>query len=161
VPLTPKPSACDGCTLHDRGVGFVPPTGPLTARVMILGQGPGDQEAYASRPFHEPAPSGGKLSRWINQAGGQRTDLMIANAIWCWKPKGTRNGLPFGNEEPTPGEIHQCAERHLAPLIARMPNLRRIIPVGTPAGRWALGVPAERNYERYVGTTVEKELPIE
>ena len=140
-------------------MGFVPPEGPLTAQLMYLGQGPGEQEALQSRPFVEVAPAGGRLSQWVHKAGGQRTDALVTNVVWCWKPKGYKAGLPFGNDEPTPAEIDHCYRAHLHPLIDQMPNLRWIIPLGAPAGRWALGVPEGQAYEPFVGTTSEKELP--
>lgn len=154
-----KPPQCDGCPARDRSVGFVPPAGPESATLAIVGQGPGEQEATFDQPFYPLAPSGSMLTRWLSRAGFKRSELLITNSVWCWLPAKRFNSTSGqGNRDPQPQEIAECWKRHLGPLLLRMPNLQRIVPVGTPALRWFFSLPAGRAAERYAGTTRRVDL---
>ena len=157
-----KPPPCLDCPAYGVGVGFVPPDGPRDARLALVGQGPGDQEAYHERPFYPQAPSGYRLDRWLYRSGigrNARTGPLVTNVVWCHLPKGRKAGRPFGNRDPERPEIEHCWRAHLGPLLDSMPKLERIVPIGTPAIRWFLGLEHDAPAEKYVGTTTRQELP--
>lgn len=167
-PLTNKPPSCEECDAYKWGLGFVRPEGPLTGPICFIGQGPGESEAYTSRPFHPEAPAGSRFGHWINGAGLQRVHCPIGNLVWCWLPKGKRGGSGWGNREPTLAEIRHCWTHHSGPWVWEWaakaelpPHLEYPIlqPVGVPAIKWILDIPWSRGGERYAGTIQLVELP--
>ena len=60
------------------------PTGPAPAKVMIVGEAPGDQEVRESAPF--VGASGQELSRMLMEAGIHRSQCFVTNVIRI-KPK--------------------------------------------------------------------------
>ncbi len=157
--MNPKPKACEGCPAYRWGVGFVPPEGPLGAKVALVGQGPGEQEAEFDRPFYEGAPSGWRLRNWLRQTRPPLLEkaCLFTNVVWCWLPKAKPGGVPKGNRAPTPAEVAYCTARHLLPLFATMPRLERVVAVGQPAAAFLLG--PERARQRFLGTTHRVHLP--
>jgi len=137
----PKPPGCQGCPAATLGTGFVPPEGPVGAEGAIIGQGPGQVEAYSGVPFS--GPTGHKLNLWLVKAKLHRHRLRIANVVQCWLPK---------NRPPTAAETSHCWDAHLQPLLAEMDNLRVVVPVGVPAIKTFLGPAAG---ETTAGTIVE------
>ena len=159
--MTEKPPACHGCPAYIKGRGFVPPTHPNhlnEVSVAVLGQGPGEQEAHASRPFHENAPAGSVLTRWLHGAGLARSTMWIGNTIQCWLPKGQKGGRWFGSIDPSNAMQMFCWQAHVGPSLSRLPNLKYVVPVGTPARRFLMGADIG---ERYCGTFTRGELPSE
>ncbi len=126
----PKPDACKGCPAHKAGRSFVRPQGPPTAELALIGQGPGEQEAYAGMPFI--GPTGQRLNRWLRSAGLERYELFITNVVWCWLPR---------NRAPTTAEVAYCRTAHWGPALAGLPNLKVLVPVGIPAASAILGEP--------------------
>ncbi len=135
----PKPPQCENCSARSWGVGYVPPQGPLDAKLAWVGQGPGDQEARTGVPFFEMAPSGSKATRWMYRAEFSRRDFVITNIVWCWLPERRTQVDAWGNRAPTQAEVAFCREAHWRPLLESMPNLHTIVPVGVPALRAFLG----------------------
>ena len=143
------------------------PTGGLlpeadSTHIVFVGQGPGETEARTSQPFHPNAPSGDLLTRWMYQAGLQRTEVLITNVVQCWLPKAKPNGTPVGNRDPKENEIKHCYAAHLRPLLEQYgflndnPDDRKVIvTVGAPASRTLLGDP---KVERHLGTMVRRDL---
>ena len=158
-----KPKGCEGCPGYDWGIGFVPPSGPRTSpTIAIVGQGPGDTEAQESIPFHPDAPAGWRLTRWLNQAGLNRSDLAIGNIVQCWMPAMKTRGHPTGNREPTKGEMDFCYARHVGPWLESLlaSGLRWIIPIGSPARGFLLkGTLKDPGQEKWVGTSIKGTLP--
>ena len=151
--MNPKPPSCEGCPARHWGVGFVPPEGPETARVALVGQGPGQQEAEFGRPFYEGAPAGWRLRNWMRQTKPPLLESrsLFTNVVWCWLPKEYRGSEPHGNRTPTQEEVQFCSSRHLDPLLARMPQLEQVVAIGKPAAEKFLG--PVRSGQRYLGTT--------
>ena len=71
--------ACQGCELYESATQAVFGEGPPTARIMVVGEQPGDHEDRAGRPFVGPA--GQLLDRAVLDAGLDRRELHIANAV--------------------------------------------------------------------------------
>ena len=121
MPVSPKPKSCQGCPAYRLPGGFVPSSGPSDAEVVVVGQGPGRDEAILGKPF--VGPSGMRLDRWLRRAGWQRSELLVTNVVWCHLP---------GNRPPTAEERRICWSRHLGPLIHSAPR-KLVIAVGVPA----------------------------
>ena len=64
-------NACRGCELYRRATQGVPGEGPARARLMLVGEQPGNDEDLAGRPFVGPA--GQLLDRALAEAGIART----------------------------------------------------------------------------------------
>ena len=93
-PTLPKLRAaavtCRGCHLWTLGTQTVFGEGPKRARVMIVGEQPGDQEDRAGHPF--VGPSGKLLDRALEEAKIDRDDVYVTNAVkhFKWKARGPR-----------------------------------------------------------------------
>lgn len=74
---------CTACPLCETATQAVFSEGPITARVMIIGEQPGDQEDRSGRPFIGPA--GELLDRALEEAGLQRGELYLTNAVKHFK----------------------------------------------------------------------------
>src|ERR671910_3347176 len=70
---------CRGCDLYKDATQAVFGEGPRGARVVMVGEQPGDKEDLAGRPFVGPA--GGILDRAIEEAGLIRDDVYITNVV--------------------------------------------------------------------------------
>ncbi len=70
---------CHGCELYRDATQAVFGEGPDDARVVLVGEQPGDKEDRAGRPFVGPA--GGMLDRAIDEAGLDRGDVYITNLV--------------------------------------------------------------------------------
>ncbi len=99
---------CPRCELSRTRTKAVPGEGPLTARVMLVGEGPGWHEDQQGRPFVGNA--GKFLNELLAKAGLKREDVFITNVVKCRPP---------GNRDPLPDEIAACApylERQIAAI---------------------------------------------
>jgi DNA polymerase len=141
-----RPPTCEGCPAHPTSLGWVPPIGPTTATIALIGQGPGREEAYESIPF--VGASGRMLDRWLMHAGLSREALHITNTVWCHLP---------GNRPPTLTETTHCWDHHVGPTLHSLPNLRVVVPVGIAAQRLLLW--SEGPGERLVGGVYRVRLP--
>jgi uracil-DNA glycosylase len=80
LPALRKAAAgCRGCDLFRDATQAVFGEGPEDARVVMVGEQPGDKEDRAGRPFVGPA--GGLLDRAIEEAGLSRDDVYITNVV--------------------------------------------------------------------------------
>jgi len=71
--------SCRGCELYEDATQGVFGEGPDDARIVMVGEQPGDKEDLAGRPFVGPA--GGMLDRAIEEAGLIRDDIYLTNAV--------------------------------------------------------------------------------
>jgi len=74
---------CQGCELYCNATQTVFGDGPLTARIMLVGEQPGDMEDLAGRPFVGPA--GKILDDALQQVGMERSDAYMTNAVKHFK----------------------------------------------------------------------------
>ncbi|ALH81827.1 UdgX family uracil-DNA binding protein [Sphingopyxis macrogoltabida] len=95
---------CTRCPLYCNATQGVAGEGPQTARIMLVGEQPGDQEDLQGRPFVGPA--GLVLNEALEEAGIDRTRLFLTNAVKHFKfePRGKRRL----HQNPTTGEIDIC-----------------------------------------------------
>src|SRR5687768_15648014 len=81
-------TGCRGCGLYARATQTVFGEGPRGARIVLIGEQPGDQEDLAGRPFVGPA--GGVLERALAGAGLLRGSVYVTNAVkhFSFEPRG-------------------------------------------------------------------------
>ena len=91
-----KPSSCIGCPLYDAPAVLHGDCGS-NARIIYIGQNPGQQEISEQRPF--VGPSGRTLNRQLFEAKLSRSNLYITNQVKCLTP---------GNRPPTSAEVAHC-----------------------------------------------------
>src|SRR6185503_20350778 len=95
---------CRGCPLWKLGTQTVFGEGPPDARVLMIGEQPGDREDLAGRPFVGPA--GKLLDQALMTAGIERNDVYVTNAVkhFKWEPVGKRRL----HKKPSAREIAAC-----------------------------------------------------
>src|SRR5216117_2788876 len=81
---------CQACDVWTRGTQTVFGEGSRNARVMFVGEQPGDREDLAGRPFVGPA--GWLLDKALEQAGIDRNQVYVTNVVkhFKWEPRGKR-----------------------------------------------------------------------
>lgn len=103
-------ACCRGCPLHEGATRTVFGEGPPDARLMIVGEQPGDREDLVGRPFIGPA--GQLLDRALEAAGIERAACYLTNTVkhFKWRP-GTGAG-PGGkrrlHQNPSAAEVQVC-----------------------------------------------------
>jgi DNA polymerase len=140
--LAADAGVCRLCDLHRHATQTVFGEGPADARLMLVGEQPGDQEDLAGRPFVGPA--GQMLDRALAQAGIPRASVYVTNAVKHFKfePRGKRRI----HATPDRAEIEVCRvwldqERALIrPAVT--------ILLGASAARAVLGRPVTISRER-------------
>jgi DNA polymerase len=88
--LRESAATCTACPLYKTATCTVFGEGPTSARVMLVGEQPGDQEDREGRAFVGPA--GQLLNRALAAAGIDRETLYVTNAVkhFKWEPRGKR-----------------------------------------------------------------------
>jgi DNA polymerase len=97
---------CRGCHLWTLGTQAVFGEGPKRARVMIVGEQPGDQEDRAGHPF--VGPSGKLLDRALENAGIDRDDVYVTNAVKHFKWERGEKSARRIHKKPNDAEIRAC-----------------------------------------------------
>ncbi len=97
-------ASCRACPLWEPATQTVFGEGPLDARLMFVGEQPGDQEDLAGRPFVGPA--GQMFDRALAEAGIDRATAYVTNAVKHFKfePRGKRRI----HAKPDAGDIAAC-----------------------------------------------------
>src|ERR1044071_2624687 len=95
---------CHRCPLYRNATQAVPGEGPSHAKVMLVGEQPGDKEDLAGKPFVGPA--GRMLDRALADAGIPRNETFVTNAVKHFKfePRGKRRL----HKKPNAYEIARC-----------------------------------------------------
>ena len=97
--LEEKCRACRGCALAQTRTNCVFGTGNREARLMFVGEAPGEHEDLTGTPFVGRA--GQLLDRYLEAVGIAREDVYIANVLKCRPPK---------NRDPLPEEEDACID---------------------------------------------------
>jgi len=119
--MIPKPPACDGCPFAGNE-GFVPPLTPPGAKIMFIGEAPGQEEVAKGEPFI--GPTGQMLRTMTRQAGLNWEEIYVTNTLKC-RPYATDGK----NRTPTHNEIATCTTRHLQRELSGFTG-HLVIPVG-------------------------------
>ncbi len=124
---------CRRCDLWEPATQTVFGEGPADARIMFVGEQPGDQEDVAGRPFVGPA--GQLLDRALEEAGIDRRSVYVTNAVKHFKfvPRGKRRI----HQKPESPEIAACKFWLDIELREVRPDL--LVLLGATAARAMLG----------------------
>jgi uracil-DNA glycosylase len=120
---------CPRCDLALGRTQVVFGEGALPARIMLVGQGPGEVEDEQGHPF--VGPSGRLLDEALAEAGLRREDLYITNIVRCFPYKLVRGRKV--NRAPLAGERKACAPWMEAELALAAPRI--VVAVGGPAAQ--------------------------
>jgi len=124
---------CEGCPLFKNATQTVFGEGPARAKLMLVGETPGDAEDKQGRPFVGPA--GKLLDKLLAEAGIHRKDAYVTNAVkhFKWTPRGTRRL----HAKPSSREIFACRPWLEKELEAIGPDL--LVLLGATAAQTLLG----------------------
>jgi uracil-DNA glycosylase family protein len=127
--LAAEARGCTRCPLHECGTQTVFGEGPATARIVLVGEQPGDQEDRQGRPFVGPA--GGVLDGALVDAGIDRGDVYVTNAVkhFKWSAKGKRRI----HERPNRAEVVACRPWLEQELALIRPDV--LVVLGATAGQ--------------------------
>jgi DNA polymerase len=141
---------CTACPLYKHATQTVFGEGPKKAKLMILGEQPGDQEDLAGKPFVGPA--GKLLDRALEEAGINRDEVYVTNTVkhFKWEPRGKRRI----HQKPNSREIAACRPWLEAELRVVRPKL--LICLGATAGQSIFGSSFRVTRER--GKVLKSEL---
>jgi len=97
-------AGCRACDLWARATQTVFGSGPVPARIMLVGEQPGDREDLEGRPFVGPA--GRILDKALGDAGIDREQVFVTNVVkhFKWRPSGKRRL----HERPNRTEVGAC-----------------------------------------------------
>jgi DNA polymerase len=142
---------CRGCELWAPATQVVVSSGDPTARVMLVGEQPGDAEDREGAPFVGPA--GKLLVRAVEEAGLDRREIYLTNAVkhFRFTPRGKRRI----HQTPDLAHITACRPWLEAELRAVDPEV--IVPLGATAVRSVMGPGIKVTQQR--GQVVVREAP--
>jgi uracil-DNA glycosylase len=127
--------ACRDCPIGFLGTRSVVGEGPQRARLMLVGEQPGDQEERRGRPFTGPA--GHLLDRALIEAGIARNDVFITNAVKHFKFE--LRGKRRIHKSPGQREAEACLKWLDAEIALTGPSA--FVALGARAARSLLGAP--------------------
>lgn len=116
---------CTACALCETRSSVVFGEGSRTSRVMLLGEGPGEEEDEQGRPFVGRA--GQLLTQILQSVGIERESVYITNVVKCRPPE---NRDPYPDEQTACGVILQAQILLLDPAI--------IVTLGNIPTRWLM-----------------------
>ena len=135
---------CKGCHLYKVGTQTVFGEGPADAKVVFVGEQPGDQEDRAGRPF--VGPSGKLLDAALEAAGIDRGITYVTNAVKHFKWE-KRPGSPRRiHKKPNMGEVRACHPWLDAELEVLKPAV--IVALGATAAQSLMGAAFRVSTER-------------
>jgi probable DNA metabolism protein len=126
-------SACRGCDLHTTATQTVFGEGPSNARMVLIGEQPGDCEDIAGRPFSGPA--GEVLNDALASAGINREQVYVTNAVKHFKY--TPRGKKRLHQRPDAREMAACKPWVEAELALIGPEV--VVCLGATAAKQVIG----------------------
>lgn len=124
---------CRGCELWEDATDVVFSVGELGARMVLVGEQPGDQEDRAGEPFVGPA--GRVLDEALEAAGIPRGSVYLTNAVKHFRH--TQRGRRRLHQKPELRHLVACHPWLEAELVAVAPEV--VVCLGATAGRAVLG----------------------
>lgn len=129
-----RANACTKCEISKTRDKMVFADGNPLARVMIVGEGPGETEDRTGIPYVGPA--GDLLDKMLASIGLDRTTVYIANIIKC---RASEYAGYVKNRPPTRDEAANCSEYLLEQIRLVSPDV--ILATGAPAAKALIGDP--------------------
>ena len=134
LPALRKAAAgCHGCDLYEDATQTVFGEGPEDARIVMVGEQPGDREDVAGRPFVGPA--GGLLDRALEEARLVRDEIYFTNVVKHFKH--VMRGKRRIHKKPDLEEIRACSPWLEAELARIEPRV--LVLLGATAAQAILG----------------------
>ncbi len=126
-------AGCKACPLWKTGTQTVFGEGPVTAKVIFVGEQPGDREDRTGHPFDGPA--GGVLDKALEQAGIDRQQVYVTNVVkhFKWVPRGKKRI----HAKPRASEIKACRPWLEAEIDRIRPQI--LVCLGATAAQALLG----------------------
>jgi uracil-DNA glycosylase len=123
---------CEGCDLYLAATQTVFGEGPKGARVVFVGEQPGDAEDRQGRPFVGPA--GGVFDKALAAAGIDRELSYVTNAVkhFSFEPRGKARL----HKKPRPGEVRACAPWLRAELAVVKPDVLVLLGATAAQAVW-------------------------
>jgi uracil-DNA glycosylase len=144
--LREEASDCRACPLYKNATQTVFGEGSQAARIMLVGEQPGDKEDLAGKPFVGPA--GQMLDRALEEAGIDRRKVYVTNAVKHFKfvPRGKIRL----HQKPNTPEIKACRQWYERELAAIKPDL--VVAMGATAAQSVFGkiTPINKNRGRLI-----------
>jgi uracil-DNA glycosylase family protein len=126
---------CRGCELYENATQTVFGVGSATARVVLVGEQPGDQEDRQGLPFVGPA--GRILDRGLEEVGIKRSEAYVTNAVKHFRFTQAAPGKRRIHKTPDAVHISACKPWVTAELTIIDPEV--VICLGATAARALLG----------------------
>lgn len=126
-------AACTRCPLYKHATQAVPGEGPAQARIMMVGEVPGDQEDRQGKPFVGPA--GRVLDKAIAESGLDRKSIFVTNAVKHFKFE--QRGKRRLHKRPNTYEIDRCHVWYDYERALVKPEL--VMALGATAARSVVG----------------------
>jgi DNA polymerase len=133
---------CPRCDLALSRTKVVIGSGPMDARIMLIGEAPGRNEDKKGEPFVGAA--GRRLNTILEDSGINRKEVYITNVVKCRPP---------GNRPPRAYEVEACSQYLKRQIEAISPEA--IVLMGRTAAEAVLGRKVEMSAEH--GTVIEKD----
>jgi uracil-DNA glycosylase len=143
-------SGCTACPLYKNATQTVFGEGPKHAKLMLVGEQPGDQEDLSGKPFIGPA--GQLLDRALEEAGIDRNAVYLTNTVkhFKWEPRGKRRI----HQKPSSRDIAACRPWLEAELRIVRPGV--LVCMGSTAAQALFGPSFRVTRER--GKLLESEI---
>lgn len=125
--------SCRGCDLYLHATQAVMGEGPATARLVLIGEQPGDQEDQQGRPFVGPA--GRLLNQALDEAGIDRNQVYVTNSVKHFKFE--ERGKRRIHKKPSAAEVQACQPWLQTELSLLKPEL--VVCLGATAAQSLLG----------------------
>jgi uracil-DNA glycosylase len=125
--------ACRGCDLYRCATQAVFGEGPAKARIVMVGEQPGNEEDLQGHPFVGPA--GKLLDRALDEAAIERSDVYVTNAVKHFKFE--ERGKRRLHKKPRASEIKACSPWLEAEVARIHPEI--IVCLGATAAQSILG----------------------
>lgn len=125
--------SCEGCELFRDAIHAVPGRGPQDARLVLVGEQPGDEEDRSGEPFIGPA--GVLLDGALTEAGLDRSALYVTNSVKHFAH--TERGKWRIHRTPKASEVTACKPWLAAELRSVDPVL--VVALGATAARALAG----------------------
>ncbi len=133
--LAAAAAGCAGCDLFELATQTVFGVGPAGARLMLVGEQPGEVEDAEGKPFVGPA--GRVLSDALRDAGLADTAIYLTNAVKHFRWKAMRGSRRKIHEKPSAGQATACRPWLAAELAAVGPQV--VVALGATAATSLLG----------------------
>jgi uracil-DNA glycosylase family protein len=131
--LADAATGCRGCPLWEPATQVVFGRGPADARVVLVGEQPGDQEDRAGEPFVGPA--GRLLDGALEEAGIDRSTAYVTNAVKHFKFRTA--GKRRIHASPDTWEVKACTPWLQAEMAVLRPEV--VVLLGATAGKAVFG----------------------